>query len=117
MTQRLPLPLTAAMLATANAANEQKPRYSGAGVAGDWAGGATGNDVNAASATVAIVGDAADNYVLTDYTPRTQTDRGNGMVPNLTVLADIGKDYGTYTGLAGRNGTIQPRQPYPAVNP
>ena len=113
MTQRFPLPITAAMLATANAANEAKPRYSGPGVAGDWAGGTVGNDVNAASANVAIVGDAADNFALPDYTPRTQTDRGNLMVPNLTVLDDIGKDYGTYAGLAGRTGTIGPRDPYP----
>lgn len=117
MTQKLPLPITAAMLATANAANEALPRYWGPGVAGDWAGGVVGNDVNAASANVAIVGDATDNYTLSDYTPRTQTDRGNGMVPNLTVLADIGIDYGIYTGLSGRNGTITPKTPYPAVKP
>jgi hypothetical protein len=37
------------------------------------------------------------------------------MIPLRTILADIGKDYGAYTGLTGRTGTIQPRQPYPTT--
>ena len=114
MTQKLPLPLTPAMLAKANAVNEAKPRYHGAGVAGDWVGGDVGNDVNAATAAVAVVGAATANFVLPDYTPRTQVAKGAGMAPALTVLADIGIDYGVYAGLEGRDGTVQPHQPYPA---
>lgn len=110
-----PLPITAAMLAPANI-NCGLPRYSGPGVAGDWAGGAVGNDVNAATANVAVV-NAASASGVADYAPRTQTDRSNLMVPNLTMLADIGKDYGPYTGGAGRTGTIAPRQPYPSTLP
>jgi hypothetical protein len=113
MTQRYPLPLTAAMLAKANT-NEAKPRYHGAGVAGDWAGGAVGNEANAASATVAIV-NAASATGVADYTPKTQTGKGNAMVPPLAIEGDIGIDYGTYTGDAGRTGTIEPRAPYPTA--
>ena len=115
MGQRYPLPLTATMLVKANA-HEAKPRYSGAGVAGDWAGGATGNEANAASATVAIV-NAASAVPVADYTPKTQTGKGNGMVPSLSILGDIGIDYGAYTGEAGRDGTIAPGAPYPSVKP
>jgi hypothetical protein len=108
---RYPLPITAAMLAPANA-NMDKPRYSGAGVAGDWVGGAVGNDVNAASANVAVA-NAASTVPTAAYTPTSQTAKGNAMVPPLPVLADIGKDTGAYAGLAGRTGAITPLAPYP----
>ena len=113
MTQKLPNVLPSTLRANENQA---LPRYYGAGVAGDWAGGAVGNDVNAATAATPVVTSASNN-VLPDYTPRTQTHRGNAMTPNLAVLDDLGKDYGTYGGATGRTGTIQPRQPYPAVKP
>ncbi len=108
---RYPLPITAAMLALANT-NAAKPTYSGAGVAGDWAGGATGNDVNAASATVSVARSGSAN-IEPAYTPTNQTAKGQAMVPSLVVLADIGKDTGPYAGLAGRTGTITPLAPYP----
>jgi len=116
MTQRYPLPLTAAMLAKSNA-HEGKPRYdSPANVAADWAGGGTGNEADVATPNVAIAS-SASAALGTVYVPRHQTEKGTLMVPLRTILADIGKDYGTYTGAAGRDGTIQPRQPYPAVKP
>ena len=109
MTQKLPLVLPSTLRANENQA---LPRYYGPGVAGDWVGGAVGNDVNAATAATPVVTSASAD-VLPNYGPRTQTGRGQGMTPNLTVLADLGKDYGTYGGMEGRDGTIQPRQPYP----
>ena len=115
MTQRYPLPLTAAMLAKANI-YEALPRYTGPGEPGDWSGGAVGNDANANTANVAVV-NAASATALSDYTPRTQIDKSNLMVPNLTILADIGLDYGPYAGQTNRTGTIAPRQPYPSVLP
>jgi len=111
MTQRYPLPVTAAMLAPANV-NLDKPRYSGAGVAGDWVGGTVGNDVNVASANVAVV-NAASAVPVAAYTPLNQVAKGNAMVPPLPVLADIGIDYGTYAGQTGRTGTVSPKVPYP----
>ena len=115
MTQRYPLPITPAMLQVANQ-NAGLPRYYGPGEPGDWSGGAVGNDVNANTANVAVV-NAASATGVADYAPRTQTDRGNLMVPPLTILGDIGKDYGNYTGQTNRTGTIGPRDPYPSVNP
>ena len=111
MTQKLPLVLPSTLRANENQA---KPRYYGAGVAGDWAGGAVGNDVNAATAATPVVTSASAD-TLPDYGPRTQTARGQGMTPNLVIASDIGKDYGAYTGMEGRAGTIQPRQPYPTA--
>jgi hypothetical protein len=115
MTQKLPLPLTAAMLAKANV-NEAHPVYTGAGVATDWSGGVAGNEQDTATANVAIANSATAG-VGTIYVPRYQAEKATMMIPLRTILADIGKDYGTYSGAAGRDGTIQPRQPYPAVKP
>jgi hypothetical protein len=113
MTQKLPLPLTAAMLAKANAAHEGKPRYDSApNVAADWHGGDFGQDVDIAEATQAIA-NSHSAFTATDYDPQHQEGKGKNMVPKLTPLADIGKDYGTYSGSTYRNGAIQPRQPYP----
>ena len=105
------VPITAAMLAPANV-NCDKPRYSGAGVAGDWVGGTVGNDVNASTANVAVV-NAASAAPVAGYAPTTQTAKGNLMVPPLTVASDIGIDYGAYAGQAGRTGSITPKAPYP----
>jgi hypothetical protein len=117
MTQKLPLPLTAAMLAPANV-NFDRPRYTGAGVAGDWYAGASGNDINAASASVALKSAAATSAAdAASYTPKTQVGKGQAMVPSLVIAYDIGLDYGDYTGMEGRTGTIAPRAPYPAVKP
>ena len=64
------VPITAAMLAPANP-NDAKPRYSGPGVAGDWSGGAVGNDVNAATANVSLASSAATAVANAgaDYAP------------------------------------------------
>ena len=108
---RYPLPITAAMLAPANV-NMDKPRYSGAGVAGDWVGGVIGNAANVASANVAVA-NAASAVPTAAYAPTNQTAKGNMMVPPLQILSDIGIDYGSHSGLAGRTGTITPLAPYP----
>ena len=116
MTQKLPLPLTAAMLAKANQ-HEKKPRYIGAAeVAADWHGGQFGDDCDQAEATHSIANSGSAD-VETDYDPQHQKAKGNDMVPPLDVLADLGKDYGAYAGAGKRTGTIQPRQPYPSVKP
>jgi hypothetical protein len=111
MTQKYPLPLTAAMLAKANV-NEGRPVYTGAGAATDWTGGATGNEQDVATASVAI-GTRADGSVGTIYVPRNQLEKSALAAPLRPILADLGKDYGAYTGAAGRTGTITPKAPYP----
>jgi hypothetical protein len=108
---RVPVPITPAMLQPANP-NCDRPRYSGGGVAGDWVGGQTGNDVNASTANVAVARSDSAN-LESNYAPRTQTAKGNLMAPPLNVGADIGLDYGAYAGLAGRTGVIAPKAPYP----
>jgi len=110
MTQKYPLPLTAAMLAPANTLAD-RPRYSGAGVAADWNGGVVGNDIDAATANVAI-GQSATAGVGTVYVPRYQTEKATMMIPLRVLNTDLGKDYGVYTGLTGRAGTITPKTPY-----
>jgi hypothetical protein len=109
MTQKLPLPLTAAMLAKANAAHEGKPRYSSMT---DWHGGDVGNDVDIAEATQAIANSHSANTEI-DYDPQHQEGKGKNMVPKLYPLRDIGKDYGTYNASPYRSGIVEPRQPYP----
>jgi len=96
--------------------NEAKPRYYTPGAGADWQGGAPGNEADVATSTVALAS-SASAAVAGAYGPRTQTAKGAGMVPALSIEGDIGADYGAYTGEAGRTGTIQPRQPYPAVKP
>ena len=116
MTQRYPLPLTPAMLARANV-NEAKPRYDNpANVAADWHGGDFGNDIDHAEATQSVAS-SASAAIGTDYDPQHQEAKGKDMVPQLTPLADIGKDYGPYAGGQYRSGTIAPRAPYPSVLP
>jgi hypothetical protein len=108
---RYPLPITPVMLAPANV-NCDKPRYSGAGVAGDWVGGAVGNDANVSSASQAVA-NAASITPTAPYAPTNQVAKGQAMVPPLTVLSDIGIDYGAYAGQTCRTGTITPQAPYP----
>jgi hypothetical protein len=105
---RYPLPITNAMLTPANA-NAAKPRYD---TPGDWAQGAVGNEANVATASVALA-NAASAVPTTAYAPTTQTAKGQAMVPPLTILGDIGIDYGAYSGQAGRGGAITPQAPYP----
>jgi hypothetical protein len=115
MTQRYPLPLTVAMLTPANA-NIAKPRYWGAGVAEDWHGGQFGNEQDQAEPTQAIANSHSAN-VEDDYDPQHQEEKGEDMVPPLTLLSDLGKDYGFFGGQPYRDGTIEPHQPYPSVKP
>jgi len=115
MTQRYPLPITNAMLTPANG-NIAKPRYWGAGVASDWHGGQFGEEYDQAEATQAIA-NSGSAQITTDYDPQHQKAKAQDMVPPLTVLADLGRDYGTYSGAPQRAGTIGPRDPYPAVKP
>jgi hypothetical protein len=105
---RYPQPITAAMLAPANP-NVDKPRY---GTPGDWSMGAVGNDIDVSTRSVPIVG-AASAATFTPYPIGTQTQKVAAMVPPLTIMTDIGIDYGTYAGQTGRNGVITPKSPYP----
>jgi hypothetical protein len=105
---RYPLPITAAMLARANATNEAKPRYTSGT---DWQGGATGNEEDVATATSAIA-DSTGNAVTT-YAPKTQAAKAAAMVPPLQIVDDLGYDSGAYSGQAGRTGPVTPLAPYP----
>jgi len=112
MTQTLPLPLTAAMLAKANQ-HEGKPRYDSApNVAADWHGGDFGHDVDIAEATQAVANRHSANVEI-DYDPQHQEGKGKKMSPKLTPLEDLGKDYGTYNLSRYRDGGVTPRAPYP----
>jgi hypothetical protein len=116
MAQRYPLPITNAMLTPANP-HVAKPRYnSPANVAADWHGGEFGNDTDHSEATQAIANSHSANVEI-DYDPQHQEAKGKDMVPVLVPLSDLGKDYGVGSGLPYRDGTIEPRQPYPAVKP
>lgn len=115
MTQTFPLPITALMLTPANP-NYDRPRYTGAGAATDWSMGATGNEADIATLSTPVA-DKSSSASVTPYPIRTQTAKGAAMVPSRVIEGDIGKDYGTYAGAAGRTGTITPRAPYPAVKP
>ena len=112
---RYPLPITPAMLLPANQ-HVMKPRYdSPANVAADWHGGDFGQDVDIAEATQAVA-NSHSAVVSTDYDPQHQEGKGKNMVPKLTPLADIGKDYGPYSGSYYRGGPITPQMPYPDAN-
>ena len=110
MTQKLPLPITAAMLAKANQ-HEAKPRYD---TPADWHGNDSGNDVDVAEALQAIA-NSHSAFVEVDYDPQHQEAKADMMVPPRTILSDLGKDYGEFGGGNYRDGTIQPRQPYPTA--
>lgn len=92
----------------ANADNEAHPKYD---TMDDWHGGTEGNDVDVSDATQAIVGrnGGTDN----DYEPRHQEEKASKMDPVPELLSDIGYDYGEFGGLTGRDGPIEPFEPYP----
>src|SRR5262245_25195126 len=113
MGQTMPLPITAAMLATANAANEQKPRYGAAG-ATDWAGGLKGDDQDNATALVSLANDSGGAASAADYSPRHQAQRATQ-----TNFGSIGGDGTVYQSgttivvdVARPRGWIAPSQPY-----
>lgn len=112
MTQKLPLVLPSTLRANQH---EAKPRYYGAGVASDWHGGQFGNDVDQAEAMQAVANAHSANVEI-DYEPQHQEGKGKNMSPQLTPLSDLTKDYGFFSGTTYRDGTIQPRQPYPATS-
>jgi len=98
MGQRYPLPITTTMLAKANV-NEGKPRYN---TPADWIGGVKGDDVNTATAAVAVAnrdGDIAE----VDYGPRTQAAKATAM--GTTIVTDISR----------ARGAVAPNQRYPQV--
>ena len=101
------VPITAAMVTPANP-HAGKPRY---GTPGDWHGGDVGNDVDVNAATQAIANSHSAN-VEADYEPHHQEEKAANMVPPLTILSDLGKDYGEHAGLTGRTGWIEPGAPY-----
>jgi len=105
---RYPLPITPAMLAPANTLMD-RPRYTSGT---DWNGGTPGNEEDIASTTVAIA-NASSAAINSIYVPRTQAAKAALMVPPLVILDDLGIDYGTYAGQAGRTGPVAPRSPYP----
>src|SRR5262245_34025222 len=71
--RRFPSAITAAMLADANP-NEAKPRYTAAAQAADWNGGVGGDDIDQATATVALArSDGGANEA--NYAPRNQATR------------------------------------------
>lgn len=102
------VPITAAMLAPANA-HAAKPRYD---TPGDWSMGASGNDVDVATRSEPVV-NASDGGAVTPYPIRTQTAKAAAMVPPLPVLGSLTKDYGAYAGQTGRRGYVVPYTAYP----
>jgi IPT/TIG domain-containing protein len=98
MAQRYPLPITPAMLAPANQ-NIGKPRAS---TMADWGGGATGDDIDTASATVTLA-TASGAAPYPDYLPRTQADKltAGNLTPGTTMVEDITRP----------RGWIAPHQP------
>lgn len=100
MTQTLPDPITPAMLALANA-NAAMPRYIGGGA--DWAGGATGDDVDEATAYQSLAS-SASAALATPYTPQNQAQKAAMMVPPGSLAVDVTKP----------RGWVGPQDPYGA---
>jgi hypothetical protein len=98
MGQRYPLPV--ADMTPANA-NYAKPRYGTAGAA-DWAGGSYGDDIDTATAAVALAS-ASGGAAAADYVPRHQSGRAALMVPAGTLVTDLSR----------RRGSVAPLQSYP----
>jgi len=110
---RYPQPITTAMLAPANS-RAAYPRYD---TPADWNMGVVGNDQNVAKATSPKVGaEATTATAIPPITPANPAAKAAALVPPLQIVADIGIDYGTYAGQAGRTGTVTPKTPYPDVN-
>jgi hypothetical protein len=102
MTQTMPLPITAAMLALANP-NAGKPRYN---TPGDWIGGVQGDDVAVSTANVAVARqDGSANNP--DYSPRTQVQKAAqaNLTPGTVLAADVSR----------KRGWISTKQPYQAA--
>jgi len=83
--------------------NAAKPRYTPAGAAADWAGGAYGDDVAQAQATVALA-DKNGGPNQANYGPRNQGDLSTLL--GMPIAVDIGR----------RRGGIGPKDPYPDKN-
>ena len=106
---RYPLPITVAMLTRANE-NENKPRYD---TPADWSMGVFGNEEDIATLSTPVVG-AESTQTVTPYSIRTQAAKAATMVGGARpIVDDLGKDYGNYSGAAGRTGPITPKTPYP----
>jgi hypothetical protein len=92
-----------------NAEEEAQPRTIGAGATADWNMGAAGNDIddNFRSQPIAPLPPSGPPPWL------SQWDKAE--VLGVGYAADIGTDYGQFTGLNGREGDIQPFQPYPVT--
>jgi hypothetical protein len=103
-----PAAITGAMIADANP-NEAKPRYDSMT---DWAGGVRGDDVDQATATVALArsGGGANEP---DYAPRTQAAKAAmpGTVPPNAVAGE--PDFTLAKDIARARGYIAQLQPYP----
>jgi hypothetical protein len=98
MGQTYPLPITNAMLAPANE-NAAKPRLLPA----DYVGGAFGDDIDTASAAVAVA-QASGAAPTADYGPRTQADKAAQL--GTTLAEDVTRP----------RGSIGPRDPYPVAS-
>ena len=116
MARRPIVPITFEMTVRAAGEDENKPRYMGPGVLEDWHGGDAGNEVDVNAATQAIASKGSPD-VEDDYEPHHQEEKGEMMHQPMTVLGDIGLDYGVHTGQTGRTGAIGPRDPYPTTPP
>lgn len=92
-------PAVIGSLADANP-NAVKPRYSGAGAASDWQGGAVGDDVDVATANTPNVD--LNNKAVANYAPRNQAGKAALMVPPGTLAVDV----------ARARGWIAPWEPY-----
>ena len=98
-------------LTRASAAAEAHPRYDSMT---DWHGGDIGEDIGENDAAQAIAG--RNGGIDNDYEPRHQEEKAENMAPPLSLLLDIGKDYGPFSGSAYHNGTIKPNSRYPSVS-
>jgi hypothetical protein len=103
------VPITVAMLTPANV-NYRVPDHH---TTTDWAVGTFGNDIDTSDTSVTLNSAAPTSVPV--YAPRTQFDKlsAGNLTPGTVMATDIGKDFGTYSGLFGRTGTIGPQDPYP----
>jgi IPT/TIG domain len=108
MTQTYPLPFPGD--ASASAISD-RPRYGVAGAA-DWAGGAYGDDIDTATAIVALAS-ASGAAAAADYAPRHQAGRAAlpGASPPNAIAGE--PDFVLATDIGRRRGSIAPQQPYP----
>ena len=102
-----PVPVTAAMLAPANA-RASFPRYSSAG---DWNQGVGGNDMDTKATSPAVGSESVNATGLPAAVTRVAFLAARN--PAMATGSDIGQDYGAYDNYTGRSGFIGPRDPYP----